>query len=80
MSVRDTVPVIGRVLAKSQISNGMTGAASTKNSVSSAVFGSTTDDFCLFRVVWSIVLNKLKFVYRSAVRTSAILKGGLWRF
>ncbi|MEG4278940.1 hypothetical protein QUA62_15875 [Microcoleus sp. MON1_C1] len=80
MSVRDTVPVIGRVIAKSQISNGMTGAASTKNSVSSAVFGSTTDDFCLFRVVWSIVLNKLKFVYRSAVRTSGILKGGLWRF
>ncbi|MEG4584353.1 hypothetical protein QUA54_03760 [Microcoleus sp. MOSTC5] len=42
----------------------MTCAASTKNSVSSAVFGSATDDFCLFRVFWSIVLNKLKFLYR----------------
>ncbi|WP_216670518.1 MULTISPECIES: hypothetical protein [Microcoleus] len=58
----------------------MTCAASTKNSVSSAVFGSATDDFCLFRVFWSIVLNKLKFLYRSAVRTSGILKAGLWRF
>ncbi|MEG4813690.1 MULTISPECIES: hypothetical protein [unclassified Microcoleus] len=41
----------------------MTGAASTKNSVSSAVFGRATDDFWLLRVVWSIVLNQLKFVY-----------------
>ncbi|MEG4532301.1 hypothetical protein [Microcoleus sp. D2_18a_D3] len=58
----------------------MTGAASTKNSVSSAVFGSATDDFWLLRVVWSIVLNKLKFLYRSAVRTSGRLKAGLWKF
>ncbi|MEG4105518.1 hypothetical protein QUA04_05285 [Microcoleus sp. S13_C5] len=41
----------------------MTGAASTKNSVSSAVFCSATDNLWLLRVVWSIVLNKLKFLY-----------------
>ncbi|MEG4069324.1 hypothetical protein QUA42_18670 [Microcoleus sp. Pol11C2] len=41
----------------------MRGAASTKNSVSIAVFGSAPDDFWLLRVVWSIVLNKLKFLY-----------------
>ncbi|MEG5046581.1 hypothetical protein [Microcoleus sp. B4-C1] len=80
MSVRGTVSVFGRVIAKSQISHGMRGAASTKSSVSIAVFGSATDDFCLLRVVWSIVLNKLKFLYRSAVRTSGILKAGLWKF
>ncbi|MEG3909836.1 hypothetical protein QT979_18350 [Microcoleus sp. w2-18bC1] len=41
----------------------MRGAASTKSSVSIAVFGSAPDDFWLLRVVWSIALNKLKFVY-----------------
>ncbi|MEG4344378.1 hypothetical protein QUB70_13950 [Microcoleus sp. A003_D6] len=37
-------------------------AASTKNQVSIAVFGSATDDFGLFRVFWSIVLNQLNFL------------------
>ncbi|MEG4119769.1 hypothetical protein QUA43_20160 [Microcoleus sp. N9_B4] len=41
----------------------MSGAASRKNSVSSAVLGSATNDFWLLGVVWSIVLNKLKFLY-----------------
>ncbi|MEG3900773.1 hypothetical protein QUB19_00870 [Microcoleus sp. B4-C5] len=58
----------------------MRGAASTKNSVSIAVFGSAPNDFCLLRVVWSIVLNKLKFLYGSAVRTFGIWKGGRWKF
>ncbi|MEG4861355.1 hypothetical protein QUB75_28735 [Microcoleus sp. K1-B6] len=58
----------------------MRGAASTKSSVSIAVFGSAPDDFWLLRVVWSIVLNKLQFLYCSAVRTSGILKAGLWKF
>ncbi|MEG4392456.1 hypothetical protein QUB30_08360 [Microcoleus sp. BROC3] len=40
----------------------MTSGASIKNPVSIAVFDSATDDFCLFRVFWSIVLNKLKFL------------------
>ncbi|MEG4498293.1 hypothetical protein QUB05_13980 [Microcoleus sp. F10-C6] len=45
----------------------MTSGASTKNPVSIAVFDSATDDFCLFRVFWSIVLNKLKFLCSQAV-------------
>ncbi|MEG4804407.1 hypothetical protein QUB63_26420 [Microcoleus sp. ARI1-B5] len=60
MSVRGTVPVFGRVIAKSQISNGMTFARHTTNPVARYLL--SPPGFWLFRFFWSIVINTLKFL------------------